>query len=176
MTKRNKKGQFLPKAKARAIIVHAPARSHRALGYHKERPVAKKSKAIVKYRTRVITKAKKTGRKVYSAARANKERIGTTVAAAGYGYLKATQAKSLEFMDKLPGVSSVGRELAWGIALHFASKKYKSKYLDHGATAMLAIGAYNFGLGGFKVSGDDDLGYDGISGDYVDVSGDEDLR
>jgi hypothetical protein len=134
------------------------AAKRRAAVAERKAPVAKKRKstAIVRRRTVIVRKARRGARRVGAFASRNKVRIGTTVAAALYGYAK----EKTQLLKSVPSIPQLGSELTWGIALHFIAKNTSGevqKAADHGSTALLAIGAYNFGSKGFKLSGDDDL-------------------
>lgn len=131
--------------------------------------MAAKKKGLVRYRTRNVTrwrtrrvKAKPRRRRSPSRSRAALPK-DVMIAAAAIGYLKE-QTKAVESLPEALQPSDAKGQILLGAVMHFAAKDMiKSPWMRHGADAMLTIGAYNLGQGGFKLSGD----HGGEDDDYI---------
>lgn len=75
-------------------------------------------------------------------------RKGVAVAGVVIGYLDRPGSPLEATMQKIPALGG-SRKITLAIGLHMLAKKRPGGYIDHGATAMTAIAAYDVGRNGF---------------------------
>jgi hypothetical protein len=121
-----------------------------------------KSSGKVRTRTRVVRVAARRGTSAAArAARDRKHTITAIVASAALGYARKTGVK-------LPTIGGLSPEVTVGLGAAALAMATKNKTIDHVATGLLAVAAYEMAKGGLptvKVGGEDDE--DGILG--VDI-------
>ena len=124
-----------------------------------------KKAAVVRYRTRVVQAARRSGSRVASAANAERHTLAAVGAAAALGFLKRSNVK-------LPMVAALGVPGTYGIVLWALARYTKSRIAGHMATGLLCLSAYevaqNLGVPGSVMSGDDVSGDDGEMSGAVD--------
>lgn len=111
-----------------------------------------KKAAVVRYRTKVVQAARRTGSRVASAANAERHTLAAVGAAAALGFLKRSKVD-------LPKIDAIGTPGTYGLALWMFARFTKSRIAGHMATGLLCLSAYEFaqnlGVPGSTMSGDD---------------------
>lgn len=142
----------------------------------------KGSKAIVRYRTRTVTRVRRVGahrkhRRSRRRGQGGVQLLPLAIAAAGVGFLAGQDSPIKAIPDnigKIPGAKTFGNEAMFGLACLAVNKWVKpNKWLKLAGIAGLTLAAFKIGSQGknFKfVGGDDDL--DGLDSD--DVGDDDD--